>query len=139
MLSCSRVETKYITEGTATSITRMWADPMPYAVGGEVILSSRFVGNGERELPFAKGVIVSVRPVTVGEMRRSERLCQMDGFSNSSDWHAHLCTRYPGTEDYMRMVRLQLKIEDMDKTGGERAADQPDRMEIDREIVGDID
>jgi hypothetical protein len=137
MLSCSRNETKLIQNGKATSLTRLWADPSPYVVGNPVVLTSRYVGVPEEgEIPFAIATIVSIRPVTVGEMRRDARLCQMDGFRNPAEWLGHLQTRYRGIADSARLVRLQLRIDEMDKDVADRVRASRQGAEMEQVEVG---
>lgn len=84
-----------------------------------MVLTSRYVG-GDGETPFAIATVVSVRPTTVQEMMREPRLCSMDGFESPAVWHGHFRTRYPGIGDAARLMRLQLRIDEMDKDVAER-------------------
>lgn len=134
MLSCTRNETKLIQEGKASSVTRPCPAGHPYKVGGEVLFTSAFVSGEGKEIPFARATITSVRPITVGEMRRDKRLCQLDGFANGGEWFGHLRTRYRTIRDEDKLVRLQFKLEEMDKDVGNRPvreAPESNRIHID--------
>ncbi|MFA5213343.1 MAG: hypothetical protein WC406_08420 [Methanoregula sp.] len=137
MFSCTLNETKLIQEGKALSVTRPCPAGHPYTVGGKLLFTSEFVAHTGKETPFAVGTIISVRPITVGEMRRDKRLCQMDGFSGPPEWYGHLRQRYKTLRDEDKLVRLQFKLEEMDKDVANRAVPEPqerqntDRVQID--------
>jgi len=137
MFSCTLNETKLIQEGKASSVTRPCPAGHPYAVGGKLLLTSEFVAHTGKETPFATATITSVRPITVGEMRRDKRLCQMDGFSGGPEWYGHLRQRYKTLRDEDKLIRLQFKLEEMDKDVANRAVPEPqerqnqDRVQID--------
>jgi hypothetical protein len=137
MFSCTLNETKLIQEGKASSVTRPWPDPNPYTVTGKLLFTSEYVSHTGKETPFAVATITSVRPITVGEMRRDKRLCQMDGFSGGPEWYGHLRQRYKAIRDEDKLIRLQFKLEEMDKDVANRAVPEPqerqnpDRVQID--------
>ena len=121
MFSCTRNETKLIQEGRATSVTRQYGKSCPHEPGAQIVLTSRYVGPpDEGEIPFAVATITSVRPATIAEMRRDERLCKMDGFSGPAEWHGHFLRMYPGAQDDTAVHRLQLRIDEMDKDVADR-------------------
>jgi len=140
MFRLTRNETKLIQEGGARSVTRRYPSGCPHQVGAQIILSSEYADPpATDEVPFAVATIVSVRPITVGAMRRTPELCQMDGFGSPAEWHGHLLRLYPGLSDDAQLYRLQLRVDEMDKHIAERLQDlnvpapqpEPERVYVD--------
>ncbi len=131
MFSCSRNETQLIQDGIATSVTRQYPAGHPHKVGAQIIFTSSHVSHGDGEVPFAVGRIISIRPSSVAEMRRDERLCRMDGFRSCAEWFGHFKKRYPVFSDDTPVVRLQFKIEEMDKDVASKVSRPVEQTEID--------
>lgn len=135
MFSCSQNETKMIQEGRISCVSRPYHDPHPYAVKGKLILTSKYVGLGGKEAPFATATITSLRPTTVGEMRRNKEACKLDGWPSGAAWVGHLRQLYPGLRDDDRLLQIQFRITEMDKDIAGRmrtvqAPPEPERIEV---------
>ncbi len=120
MFNCNRHETRLINGGTLHGVIRRYANDVgcPHDPGGEIIFTSKFLRKHEgKEVPFAKGTVVSVRPGTVGEFRRSDVIAQMGGYANGVAWHTYFATQqYPGIRDDERVYNIQVRVTDVDKS-----------------------
>jgi len=123
MFSCTRTETRLIVEGKCAGVVRRYErGACPHAVGSQIVFSSKFLPwlphDDDRSIPFAQGTIVSVRPGTVGQFRKDQRLAETDGFANGPVWHGHLNQLYKGIGDDASVYHITFKLEEIDKTAG---------------------
>jgi len=119
MFNCNRVETSRLMDGQATGVARVY-DECPHVVGGEIVLTSKFLDDSGRSIPFAKATIVSVRPGTFGEFRHDSMIPEMDGYANGEEWAGHMRRWYPAIGDSVKMFHLKLRVFEMDKEAGQR-------------------
>jgi hypothetical protein len=116
MFSCTRYETKQIQEGLAMSVTRAYPSGCPHEVGSRIVLTSKYLTPNDGEVPFAVGVIMSVRPVTFDQMRHSDKYAQMDGFPNVHAWEQHFTNvLYKGANVDAPLFRLQFRMEELER------------------------
>lgn len=111
MLACNRWETKQIIEGKASGISRKYNNGVcPHEVRGELILTSEYLPGVEKQEPFGKAEIISVRPGTFGQFSRDERMIRGDGYLNSIDWKIQIGKMYPGLKDTDSMHHITFKL-----------------------------
>lgn len=120
MLSVTRHELAKLLSGEADGVTREYPGPggCPHKPGDKMILSSRASDpENKQEMPFAGATVMTVRPCTIGERRKDNRLAKLDGFSGGEDWYMHFSKiLYRRDFDPSQMThRLQLRIEKMEK------------------------
>lgn len=116
MFSCTRYETKQIQEGRAMSVTRVYPSGCPHVVGSKIIFSTRYLTPNDGEVPFAVGVLMSVRPVTVEQMRHNKQYAVMDGFPSTDAWEQHFrSVLYKGIGLDAPLYRLQFRLEEMER------------------------
>jgi len=116
MFSCTRYETKQIQEGLAMSVTRVYPSGCPHEVGGQMVFTSKYLTPQDGEVPFAVGVIVSIRPITMEQMIHADQYAQMDGFPNAHAWEQHFRNvLYPGLSSEAQMYRLQFRLDEMER------------------------
>ena len=124
MFACNRHETKVFMNGMASGCTRMY-EKCPHEVGAEIILTSKFLDNSGRSIPFAKAQITSIRPGTVGEFKNNPMIAEMDGYQNGAVWKGQMDVFYGGVKDDYRMFHLKFRISEIDRDAGRR----PDQVE----------
>jgi hypothetical protein len=132
MFSCNRHETKQIMAGKADGATRKY-DTCPHKAGNEIVLTSKFLDRSERSIPFAKAIVTSVRPGTVGEFRRDQSVAEMDGYPNGEVWVGQMRVMYPGLADADKLTHIRFRITELDRDAGtrpdvEKAEVDPDRI-----------
>ena len=116
MFSCTRYETKQIQEGLAKSVTRVYPSGCPHEVGGNIVFTTKYLSPDDGEVPFAVGVIMSIRPITFEQMRHSDMYANMDGFPNAYAWEQHFRgVLYPGVGADARLFRLQFRLDEMER------------------------
>lgn len=114
-LSTTRYETGKLMNGQAEGVTRMYLSGCPHKPGDEVILSSKFLDGSGEDKGYAAATIKSVRPCTVDERKRDDRLAKLDGFPNGPSWYGHFERMYGEQRPDAMTYRLQLRIEEMEK------------------------
>jgi hypothetical protein len=116
MFSCTRYETKQIQEGLAMSVTRVYPNGCPHEVGSQIVFTSKYLTANDGEVPFAVGVLVSIRPITIDQMIYTDQYSQMDGFPNAHAWEQHFRNvLYPGIGMESKLYRLQFRLEEMER------------------------
>lgn len=122
MFSCTRTETRLIINGKSCGVVRRYDGKCPHKAGSEIVFTSKFLPwlaqDDERSIPFAKGIVVSVRPGTVGGFRKDNTMAERDGFSNGAVWHGHLNQHYRGIGDDVPVHHVTFKLEEVDKNAG---------------------
>jgi len=125
-LTCSQMELSKIVDGSSDGVTRMYPTGCPHDVGAEIILTSRFlVGHRDEDLPFARATIKSIRPATVDERERDDKLAKMDGFVSGREWAIYFRQMYGPVAGRQECFRLQLRIDKMDKGRPLSLKDEP--------------
>jgi hypothetical protein len=119
MFACTRFETKQIMDGKACGIVRKYGDNCPHVRGGEIVLTSKFI-DGQRNMPFAKIEVQTVRPGTVGMFRRDPIISEMDGYANGEHWVGQMRQLYPGISNEDKVFHIKFFIKEMDKDAGRR-------------------
>ncbi len=119
MFSCTNYETMKIKAGESVGCTRRYPSGCPHEIGSQLPLCEEKKGGAE---PFAVARLISIRPSTVGQRRRSgdpeaKRLAVLDGFPNQDAWYQHFRMMYgkAGIQDDTQVFRLQFKIDQMEK------------------------
>lgn len=138
MFACSRFETGVIMNGKACGVIRRY-DSCPYSIGDQIVFTSKFLDN-ERNIPFAKATIVSIRPGTLRELSRDDRIVEYDGYSNGTVLEGYLSKFYGGTlNSDSKVYHLKFRIDEMDKLAGTRG-DVDDKVELEDngEIISKI-
>lgn len=98
------------------SVTRAYPSGCPHAVGNKIVLTSKYLRPDDGEVPFAVGVLMSVRPVTFDQMLHNEQYAQMDGFPNAHAWEQHFRNvLYKGIGSDVPLFRLQFRLEEMER------------------------
>jgi hypothetical protein len=120
MFTCNRWETKVIMEGRASGCSRVYGNGCPHRIGGELVLTSRYLDLEGRDIPFAKAQVVSIRPGTVGEFRRDKMLAEIDGYANGEVWFGQMNQMYKGLKDTDKVYHIKFRIIEIDKQAGRR-------------------
>jgi len=123
MFSCNRHETRCFLEGRATGAVRRYSEDhgCPHEPGSEIVLTSPFLDGKGTHIPFAKAVVISVRPGTLAQFARDEGIARMDGFRVAKEWESWVKKiLYPGIHDDAKVYHLKLRLSDVDKTYARR-------------------
>jgi len=123
MFSCTRTETKLIMEEKAAGIVRRYPKgECPYKVGDEIAFTSRFIPwmRDDKSVPFAKATITSLRPGTVDQFRKDNKMAEHDGFANGNTWHGHLNQFYRGIKDGESVYHISFRLTEVDKQAGQQ-------------------
>lgn len=121
MFACNRHETRVFMEGKAVGVVRKYGDTCPHTVGEEIALTSQYLDDSKRNIPFCKGTIVSIRPGTVGQFKGDPMIAEMDGYPNGRVWFAQLNQMYGNIlTDDDKVFHLKLRLEEMDKEAGRK-------------------
>lgn len=118
MFQCTRTETRLFMEGKSGGVVRKYGGDCPHKAGNDIVLTSKYLpwtGDDGKSVPFAKGVIVSVRPGTVARFRKDKMIAQTDGFGSPPAWHGHLNMLYQGIRDDESVHHITIRIDAVDK------------------------
>lgn len=119
MFSCNRHETNLIMQGKFGGAVRKY-DPKsgcPHKPGSKILVSSKFTReNPGKDTPIAEGMVVSVRPGTVGEFKKNDSLAKLDGFANAQSWYTYFARHvYPGVRDDEQVFHVQMRLTQIEK------------------------
>jgi hypothetical protein len=122
MFALTRLETQKIMQGLATGCIRNYGGDCPHEVGNEIVLTSMYLDTtgADRQIPFARAQVVSVRPGTAGEFRRDPIVAEMDGFENGEVLFGHLNQMYRGVKETDRLHHIKFRVIEIDKMAGRR-------------------
>jgi len=121
MFSCNRYETKVIMDGKSSGMVRQYGDICPHEVGAEIVLTSSYLTQDGKALPFARATVTSVRPGSVGEFRRDPMLYETDGYKNGEHWFGNMSQMYRGIKDTDKMFHISFRLIEIDKQAGTRS------------------
>ena len=119
MFALTRYETKVIMEGKASGCARKY-DNCPHAVGAEIVLTSKFLDQSGRSIPFAKATVVSIRPGTVQQFKADPMIAEMDGYPNASVWAGQMRVMYGTLKDTDKITHIKFRITELDRDAGTR-------------------
>lgn len=143
MFACNRHETRMLMEGKASGVVRKYGDACPHNVGDEIALTSLYLDESKRNIPFCKAAVISVRPGTVGQFKQDPMIAEMDGYPNGLVWFGQINQMYGGTlTDDDKVFHLKLRIEEIDKEAGRREdvpMVMPSNVPVGKEIEMDDD
>ncbi len=119
MFALNRFETKQVMAGRASGAARRYEE-CPHQVGNEMVLTSKYLDDSGRSIPFARAIITSIRPGTAGQFRRDAVIAEKDGYKNGEHWFGNLRQMYSGLRDNDKMFHLSFNIVEIDKQAGTR-------------------
>lgn len=143
MFACNRHETRMFMEGKATGVVRKYGDTCPHMVGDVIALTSQYLDESKRNIPFCKATIISIRPGTIGQFRGDPMIAEMDGYANGNVWLGQMNQIYGGilTNDD-KVFHLKLRLEEIDKESGRKGDIEmvmPSNVPVGKEVEMDDD
>ena len=119
MFALTRHETKQIMAGQAGGVARIY-DVCPHEIGMQMHMTSKFLDQSGRSIPFVKVQIVSLRPGTCGQFRKDQQQAKTDGYENAAMWHGQMNVMYQGIKDSAKMTHIKFRVLELDREAGRR-------------------